>query len=155
MGIPFLSDHLMFFEKKSQGRYYRDSCRDWGYPKEPIGWFNLARFYGPYPDTHEAILDLKELEPGRSIKIGVYTITPYIVNHPVPASGYLVEDERERRFFYTGDTGPRTPHGRRSGRKRSIAWSLTSLFPTIWNRLRSEQAIWHLDYWKRASENEV
>ena len=28
------------------------------------------------------------------------------MNHPVPASGYLVEDERERRLFYTGDTGP-------------------------------------------------
>jgi ribonuclease BN (tRNA processing enzyme) len=40
------------------------------------------------------------------MKLNSYSITPYKVNHSVPAVGYLVEDRRGRRFFYTGDTGP-------------------------------------------------
>jgi len=105
MGIPFLADHLMFSEKRHKVSII-------GIPAV-IGAIRRNLLDGSIwpdftaiPDTHEAILDLKELEPGQSTKIGLYTITPYKVSHPVPASGYLVEDERERRFFYTGDTGP-------------------------------------------------
>jgi ribonuclease BN (tRNA processing enzyme) len=105
MGIPFLADHLMFSEKRHKVSII-------GIPAV-IGAIRRNLLDGSIwpdftviPDTHQAILELKELEPGQSIKIGVYTITPYKVNHPVPASGYLVEDERQRRFFYTGDTGP-------------------------------------------------
>jgi ribonuclease BN (tRNA processing enzyme) len=55
---------------------------------------------------HEGILNLIELKAGHSIKIDDYTITAYPVHHSVPATGYLVEDGKKRRFFYTGDTGP-------------------------------------------------
>jgi ribonuclease BN (tRNA processing enzyme) len=105
MGIPFLADHLMFSEKRHKVNII-------GIPTviEAIRRSLLDGSIWPdfttIPDTHEAILKLKELEPGQSIRIGLYTIIPYKVNHPVPAAGYLVEDERERRFFYTGDTGP-------------------------------------------------
>jgi ribonuclease BN (tRNA processing enzyme) len=58
----------------------------------------------PHPD--DAILNLVKLSLDRPIKINCYTVTPYKVNHTVPAVGYLVEDEKKRRFFYTGDTGP-------------------------------------------------
>ncbi len=105
MGIPFLADHIMFSEKRHKVNII-------GIP-DVIGAIRNSLLDGSIwpdftviPDTHEAILELKELEPGQSMTLGLYTITPYKVNHPVPASGYLVEDERQRRFFYTGDTGP-------------------------------------------------
>jgi len=58
------------------------------------------------PNPDNAIINFIELKAGKSIKINDYVITPYKVNHTVPAVGYLVEDKKERRFFYTGDTGP-------------------------------------------------
>ena len=105
MGIPFLADNLMFSKRRHKTKII-------GIPPviEAIRRSVLDGSIWPdftaIPNTHEAILELKELEAGQSIKIGVYTITPYEVNHPVPAAGYLVEDGRGRRFFYTGDTGP-------------------------------------------------
>jgi len=57
------------------------------------------------------------LKPGQSIKIAPYTITPYEVNHSVPASGYLIE-EGERRCFYTGDTGPSDSTWKQVGEKQ-------------------------------------
>jgi ribonuclease BN (tRNA processing enzyme) len=58
----------------------------------------------PHPDN--AIVNLIELKPGNSLKINNISVTPYEVNHTVPSVGYLVEDKKEKRFFYTGDTGP-------------------------------------------------
>jgi cAMP phosphodiesterase len=58
------------------------------------------------PNSHEGILNLLELKPGQSIEIDDLSVTPYLVSHSVPATGYLVEDKKKRRFFYTGDTGP-------------------------------------------------
>jgi ribonuclease BN (tRNA processing enzyme) len=58
----------------------------------------------PKPDN--AILNLIKLKVGKPIKLNHYTVTPYEVNHTVPAVGYLVEDHKGKKFFYTGDTGP-------------------------------------------------
>lgn len=58
----------------------------------------------PHPDN--AIVNLIELKPGNPLKINNISVTPFKVNHTVPAVGYLVEDKKEKRFFYTGDTGP-------------------------------------------------
>lgn len=58
----------------------------------------------PHPD--DAILNLIKLKAGESLNLDDYLVTPYEVNHTVPAVGYLVEDKKKRRFFYTGDTGP-------------------------------------------------
>jgi ribonuclease BN (tRNA processing enzyme) len=58
------------------------------------------------PNPCNAILNFLELKAGNSIKLNDYVVTPYRVNHTVPAVGYLVEDTKGKRFFYTGDTGP-------------------------------------------------
>jgi ribonuclease BN (tRNA processing enzyme) len=128
MGIPFLADHLMFSEK-------RHTVSIIGIPAV-IGAIRRSLLDGSIwpdftaiPDTHEAILTLNELEPGQSMKIGAYTITPYKVNHPVPASGYLVEDERERRFFYTGDTGPSDATWEEIGEKQIHCLIIDVSFP--------------------------
>ncbi len=58
------------------------------------------------PNPRKSILNLVRLKMEEPFQIDEYTITPYRVNHSVPASGYLVENHKGRRFFYTGDTGP-------------------------------------------------
>ena len=58
------------------------------------------------PNTHDAVLGLIPIAAAKPYQVGAYTIIPYKVSHSVPAVGYLVEDQRKRRFFYTGDTGP-------------------------------------------------
>ncbi len=70
----------------------------------------------PHPDN--AILSLIELKNARSVKIKDYAITPYKVNHTVPAVGYLVEYKKKRRFFYTGDTGPIRETWKKIGNKK-------------------------------------
>lgn len=58
------------------------------------------------PEPKNGLLKFVELNDSRPISINGYSITPYRVKHSVPAVGYLVEDSRGKRFFYTGDTGP-------------------------------------------------
>jgi ribonuclease BN (tRNA processing enzyme) len=58
------------------------------------------------PDPESSILNFLSVKPGKTLKLNSYSITPIKVNHTVPAVGYLVEDFRKRRFFYSGDTGP-------------------------------------------------
>ncbi|MGB9714885.1 MAG: 3',5'-cyclic-nucleotide phosphodiesterase [Thermodesulfovibrionales bacterium] len=58
------------------------------------------------PDPESSILNFMAIKPGKVLKLDGYTVTPYEVNHTVPAVGYLVEDRNQRRFFYSGDTGP-------------------------------------------------
>ena len=58
------------------------------------------------PDRQNGILSLVAQKAGNPMTIDDYIITSCQVNHPVPAVGYLVEDGRKRRLFYTGDTGP-------------------------------------------------
>jgi len=81
------------------------------------------------PDAHHGILKLIELKPGQSMKTDDYTITPYEVNHTVPAVGYLVEDHRERRFFYTGDTGPCDDTWKKVGDKKLQLLIIEVSFP--------------------------
>jgi ribonuclease BN (tRNA processing enzyme) len=63
------------------------------------------------------------------MKINDYTITPYEVNHTVPAVGYLVEDQKKRRFFYTGDTGPSDGTWKKVGEKRLQCLIIEVSFP--------------------------
>ena len=116
MGIPFLADNLLF-SKKSRGvniigippviEALRRSLLDGSI------WPDFTIIQG----EHGTLLNLTELKPGQSMKIAPYTITPYEVNHSVPASGYLIE-EGERRCFYTGDTGPSDSTWKQVGEKQ-------------------------------------
>src|SRR4030067_3390497 len=105
LGIPFLADNLIFRKKGHRVnvlsippviKTIRRSLLDG----------SIWPDFTVIPNTHEGILNLIELKSGHFIKIDDYTITAYPVHHSVPATGYLVEDGKKRRFFYTGDTGP-------------------------------------------------
>lgn len=85
------------------------------------------------PDYENAVLKYMELKAGRLLKINDYIITPYKVNHSVPAVGYLVQDNNKRRFFYTGDTGPTDRTWKEIGNKQIHCLIIEVSFP---NRLK-------------------
>ena len=57
------------------------------------------------PHSKRPVLSLNALRVHTPIRINEYRVTAYKVAHSVPAVGYLVEDKKNRGFFYTGDTG--------------------------------------------------
>jgi ribonuclease BN (tRNA processing enzyme) len=129
LGIPFLADNLIFAKKRHRVnilsippviKTIRKSLLDGAI------WPDFTII----PNTHEAILNLAELKSGHSIKIEGYTITPYPVNHSVPAAGYLVEDKGKRRFFYTGDTGPTDSTWEKIGKKQIHSLIIEVSFPS-------------------------
>ena len=67
------------------------------------------------PNRQDAVLRLVPIAAGKPHRVSSYTILPCKVRHSVPAVGYLVEDQRKTRFFYTGDTGPTERTWRRLG----------------------------------------
>lgn len=54
----------------------------------------------------EPVIKLRSISPGKSFRVNGYTCTGYLVNHTVPAVGYIVSDRKGRTLLYTGDTGP-------------------------------------------------
>ncbi len=137
LGIPFLADNLIFMKKRHRVnilsippviKTIRKSLLDGSI------WPDFTII----PNTHEAILNLIALKPGHSIKRGHYTITPYPVNHSVPATGYLVEDKRRRRFFYTGDTGPTDHTWEKIGKKQIHALIIEVSFPNRMEKIALE-----------------
>jgi ribonuclease BN (tRNA processing enzyme) len=128
LGIPFLADNLIFRKKRHRVdilsippviKAIRESLLD------GMIWPDFTVI----PNTHEGILNLIELKSGHSIKIDDYTIIPYPVHHSIPATGYLVEDRRKRRFFYTGDTGPSDATWREIGEKEIHCLLIEASFP--------------------------
>jgi cAMP phosphodiesterase len=67
----------------------------------------------PHPD--DAVLKLVKLKYNIPVELNGYTVTPHRVNHTVPSTGYLVEDVKKKRIFYTGDTGPTAGTWRKLG----------------------------------------
>lgn len=105
IGIPFLADNIIIrnIRHKVNILGIRPVVRT---IKKNLLNSSVWPDFTVIPRIQNGILNLIELKASQSVKINDYTITPYKVNHSVPAVGYLVEDKRKRRFFYTGDTGP-------------------------------------------------
>ena len=104
-GIPFLAENMI-----SEKRWH--PIRILGIPpvveaiRKNIFNGSIWPDFAAIPNARKPILKFVKLKVGRPIELNGYAITPLKVNHSVPAVGYLVEDQRGRRFFYTGDTGP-------------------------------------------------
>jgi len=56
------------------------------------------------PSTKDPILKLEAIEPYQPITIDGLTITPIPMNHPVPCTGFLL-DQHGKQFIYSADTG--------------------------------------------------
>ncbi len=105
IGIPFLADNLIFRKKRHRVNIFSTPPVIKVIRKSLLDG-SIWPDFTVIPNSHEGILNLLELKPGQSIEIDDLSVTPYLVKHSVPATGYLVEDKKKRRFFYTGDTGP-------------------------------------------------
>ncbi len=81
------------------------------------------------PDPKNGVLQFVELREGRPIKVNGYSITPYRVNHSVPAVGYLVEARGGKRMFYTGDTGPTGGTWKKIGKRQIHCLIIEVSFP--------------------------
>jgi cAMP phosphodiesterase len=103
--IPFLADNIVVGKNNSKVNIFSISPVIRTIKKH---LFNSAVWpdFTIIPNPQNAILNLVELRAGQSITINGHTVIPYKVSHTVPAVGYLIEDEKGRRIFYTGDTGP-------------------------------------------------
>ncbi len=81
------------------------------------------------PNPDDAILRLVEVTEGSPVRDGEYTITAYRVIHTVPSVGFLVEDGKGRRLFYTGDTGPAKDTWKRIGNRKIHGLIIDVSFP--------------------------
>lgn len=104
-GIPFLADNIIVSEKQNKVSLY-SIPQVLRVIKEHLFNSTMWPDFTILPKPDNAILDLVKLSTGKSIHLNGYIITPYEVNHTVPAVGYLIQDSRGKRIFYTGDTGP-------------------------------------------------
>jgi len=55
------------------------------------------------PDSMDGELDFRDLTDGGALRVGPFTITPHLVNHPGEAYGFRVEADGQV-LAYTGDT---------------------------------------------------
>jgi ribonuclease BN (tRNA processing enzyme) len=128
LGIPFLADNLIFRKKRHRVNILSIPAVIKTIKKSLLDG-SIWPDFTVIPNTHEGILNLIELKSGHPIEIDDYTIIPYPVNHSIPATGYLVEDKRKRRFFYTGDTGPSDATWRKIGEKQIHCLMIEASFP--------------------------
>jgi ribonuclease BN (tRNA processing enzyme) len=105
LGIPFLADNVLNGRKGHGVNVFSIPSVIKTIKKNLLN-SSVWPDFTVIPDSRRAILNLVALKTTTSIRVDKYRITPYHVTHSVPAVGYLVEDKRNRRFFYTGDTGP-------------------------------------------------
>jgi len=127
-GIPFLADNLII-------RDGGDKVKIMSIPvvirtiKKNLLNGSVWPDFTVIPAPRNGLLQFVQLRDARPIGVNGYLITPYKVNHSVPAVGYLVEDRRGKRFFYTGDTGPTSSTWKRIGDKQIHCLIIEVSFP--------------------------
>lgn len=131
-GIPFLADNLLI-ENKGYKVNIISIPRVIKTIRENLLNGQVWPDFTIIPDPKNGVLQFVALREGRAIEINGYSIIPYKVNHSVPAVGYLVEDERGKRFFYTGDTGPTDATWRKIGERKLHGIIIEVSFP---NRMK-------------------
>jgi cAMP phosphodiesterase len=128
MSIPFLADNIIVSENQNKVSLY-------SIPpvlkmiKQHL--FNSAMWpdFTILPKPDNAILNLVKLSVGKQVRLNSYSITPYDVNHTGPAVGYLVQDSRGKRLFYTGDTGPSARTWEKLGNRKIDCLIIDVSFP--------------------------
>ena len=137
VGIPFLADNLILRKKRHRVNILSIPPVIRAIKKNLLDG-SIWPDFTVIPNSHEGILNLTELKPGQPIKLGNYTITAYPVNHSVPATGYLVEDERKKRLFYTGDTGPTDSTWKKMDKKEIHCLIIEVSFPNQMEKIALE-----------------
>ena len=87
------------------------------------------------PSRRRPVLRLEPFEVGESFRVGAYTFTSRLVNHPVEAVGFLVEKGRSA-LAISGDTGPTDAFWELvNGQKNLRALLLETSFPDALHEL--------------------
>jgi ribonuclease BN (tRNA processing enzyme) len=131
-GIPFLADNIIIGNWRHQVSVFGIAPVLSTIKRHLLNssiWPDLTVI----PNPGAAALKLTALRLGRPTRVADYVVTPYAMNHSVPAVGYLVEDGKQRRFFYTGDTGPFDSWWEEIGQKQIHCLITEVSFP---NRMR-------------------
>ena len=136
-GIPFIAENVVFAKRKSPIRIFSIPSVLRAIKRHILNG-SIWPDFSAIPNTRHPILNLIELKTGQPIRIRGYSITPYQVNHSVPAVGYLVEDRRKRRLFYTGDTGPSKDLWGRIGERRIHCLIIEVSFPNRMGKMAIE-----------------
>ena len=55
------------------------------------------------PSAHQPVLEALPLQVGKETRLGGVSVTPILVNHSVPATGFLLRDSKGS-WVYSGDT---------------------------------------------------
>jgi ribonuclease BN (tRNA processing enzyme) len=128
MSIPFIADNIVVGAKNHKISVYSISPVIKTIKKH---LFNSSMWpdFTIIPKPGKAILNLVKLKVGKSIEVNSYTVTAQEVHHTVPAVGYLVEDNKGKRFFYTGDTGPSDKTWEKIGNKNIHCLIIDVSFP--------------------------
>jgi ribonuclease BN (tRNA processing enzyme) len=136
-GIPFLAENVVFAKRNSPIRIFSIPPVLRAIKRHILNG-SIWPDFTAIPNTRHPILNLIELKTNHPIRIGGCSITPYEVNHSVPAVGYLVEDRRKRRFFYTGDTGPSKNLWERIGERQLHCLIIEVSFPNRMGKMAIE-----------------
>ena len=116
LGIPFLADNVLNGRKGHSVNVFSIPSVIKTIKKNLLN-SSIWPDFTVIPHSKGPVLSLNALKAHTPIRVNEYQITPYNVTHSVPAVGYLVEDKRNRRFFYTGDTGPSESTWRKIGQQ--------------------------------------
>jgi cAMP phosphodiesterase len=131
-GIPFLADNLLIRNKG-----YKVNIISIPQVIKTIKKNLLNGYVWPdftiIPSPKNGVLQFVQMRDGKSIEVNGFCITPYRVNHSVPAVGYLVENRHGKRFFYTGDTGPTDGTWKKIGNRQIHCMIIEVSFP---NRMK-------------------
>jgi ribonuclease BN (tRNA processing enzyme) len=127
-GIPFLADNIIIGGNKGRIRVMTIPAV---LKTLKTNLFNSSMWpdFTVIPTPLNAVVTMVAVKEGKELKIDGYRVTPFTVNHSVPATGYLVEDGTGRRFFYTGDTGPTDETWKKIGDKKIHCLIIEVSFP--------------------------
>jgi ribonuclease BN (tRNA processing enzyme) len=117
LGIPFLADNVLNGKKGHSVKVFSIPPVIRSLKRNLLN-SSIWPDFTVIPHSKRPVLSLNAVRVQTPIRINEYRITPYRVSHSVPAVGYLVEDKRNRRFFYTGDTGPTESTWRKIGQQQ-------------------------------------
>ncbi|MCX8070569.1 MAG: 3',5'-cyclic-nucleotide phosphodiesterase [Thermodesulfovibrionales bacterium] len=104
-GIPFLADNLII-KRPNHKVNVRSINSVIQTIKDNLLNTSVWPDFTVIPHPNNGIIKLVQIKEGVSVEIKDISITAYKVNHSVPAVGYLIEDKKGKKVFFTGDTGP-------------------------------------------------
>ena len=136
-GIPFLAENVVFTKRYSPIRVFSIPPVVRAIKRHILNG-SIWPDFTVIPNVRHPILDLIELKRGLPFRVKGYSIIPYEVNHSVPAVGYLIEDRKKKRLFYTGDTGPSKDLWSRIGEKQLHCLIIEVSFPNRMGKMAIE-----------------